>query len=320
MTAEHTYKKQGIVLHYYETTGSTFRELHSCLKNDLQPLVLIHAQGVDAASFKNVWTQLSKKYHVYAVDCYGHGKSLHNAEQYNVKAIGNAIICFIKDVVKRKVFLLGHSSGGLIAAYIASNTELCSYLILEDPPFFSSQGERRKKTFNYIDLSTVCHNFIHQSESRDFVLYYFSNQYAWNFFPEKSREKVKAKLTGAAAKYRKKHPQKNLKVIFWPKAALSGFQGMNNYDPLFGETFFNDSFHSEIPHENILKNIKCKAIFMKAQTNISKDGILMAALGEDDLKKISELVPSLQVIHFDCGHGIHIEKKKEFVKCLLKLK
>ncbi|MDE7323174.1 MAG: hypothetical protein K2N73_10735 [Lachnospiraceae bacterium] len=55
---------------------------------------------------------------------------------------------------------------------------------------------------------------------------------------------------------------------------------------------------------------------MKAQTNISKDGILMAALNEDDLKRVSELIADLQIVRFDCGHGIHIEKPKEFIECL----
>ncbi|MDE6627442.1 MAG: alpha/beta hydrolase [Lachnospiraceae bacterium] len=307
MASEQIYKKQGIELHYYE------------IKNDLQPLVLIHAQGVDAASFTNVWTQLSKKYHVYSIDCYGHGKSLHNAEQYNLTDISNAMIRFIEEVIKEKVFLLGHSSGGLIAAYIASNTELCKYLILEDPPFFSSQGEKRKNSFNYIDLSTVCHNFINQSEKKDFVLYYFSNQYAWNFFPEKSREKIKGKMIAMAAKYRRKHPDRNLKVMFWPKVALSSYQGMNHYDPLFGETFFDDSFHCGILHEEILKNIRCKTVFMKAQTKISEDGILMAALSEEDLERVSELIADCQIVRFDCGHGIHIEKPKEFIECVMGL-
>ncbi len=298
------YHKQDILLNYYE------------IKNDLQPLVLIHAQGVDAASFGNVWERLSKRYHIYSVDCYGHGESLHDAARYNIVDISKAVGSFIEDVVKEKVYLLGHSSGGLIAAYIASATELCSCLILEDPPFFSSQGERRKGTFNYIDLSTICHRFINQSESRDFVLYYFSNQYAWNFFPEKSREKVKQKLTGMAAKYRKKHPDKNLKVMFWPKYALSGFQGMNNYDPLFGETFYNNSFHSAVLHEDILKNIKCRTVFMKAKTSVSEEGILLAALSEEDLGKMAGLIADCKIVRFECGHGIHIEKPKEFVECL----
>ncbi len=307
MTEEHVYKKQAAELKYYE------------IRNNLRPLVLIHAQGVDSTSFENVWKALSAKYHVYSVDCYGHGGSLHNPKYYNIVDISGAIINFIRDTIKEKVFLLGHSSGGLIAAYIASSTDLCECLILEDPPFFSSQGSRRKNSFNYIDLSTVCHEFINQTAGKDFVLYYFTHQYAWNFFPEKSREKVKGKMTVMAEKYRRKYPDRNLKVMFWPKAALSGFQGMNNYDPHFGETFYNDSFHKDIPHEEILKNIRCETIFMKAKTNISEEGILMAALSEDDLKRVSDLIRGCRIVRFDCGHGIHIEKPKEFIECLMNL-
>lgn len=124
MEEKNLYQKQGMKLNYYE------------IRNGLQPLVLIHAQGVDATSFENVWEQLSVNYHVYSVDCYGHGESLHDADQYNIETIGRAIACFMEDVVQEKAFLLGHSSGGLIAAYTASQTKLCSCLILEDPPFF----------------------------------------------------------------------------------------------------------------------------------------------------------------------------------------
>lgn len=169
MLSENIYENQGIKLKYYEA------------KNDFQPLVLLHAQGVDSLSFAGIIKPLSKKFHVYAVDCYGHGGSLHDPSKYNVKDIGNAIIRFIEEVIGRKIWLLGHSSGGLIAAYIAAETEWCERLFLEDPPFFASQGERRKQSFNYIDLSTVCHEYLAQSDSKDFVLYYFSNQYAWNF-------------------------------------------------------------------------------------------------------------------------------------------
>ncbi|WP_010247686.1 alpha/beta hydrolase [Acetivibrio cellulolyticus] len=299
------YKNAEIKLHYYE------------IKNDLQPIVMIHAQGVDSTSYANVFKALSKKYHVYAVDCYGHGKSLHDAEKYNIKDISEAISQFIREVVKDKVVLVGHSSGGLIAAYIAATTELCSKLYLEDPPFFASQGERRFQTFNYVDLSTICHRFNNQLDEKDFVLYYFSNQYAWNFFPEKSREKIKEKLTAAAKRYREKHPDKNLKVPFWPKAALSGFCGMNDYDPLFGEAFYCDSFHSDIPHKEILRNIQCETVFMKAKTNKNDDGLLLAALDEEDLEQVLQLNPNCSSVRFDCGHGIHIEKEKEFLRVLI---
>lgn len=107
-----------------------------------------------------------------------------------------------------------------------------------------------------------------------------------------------------------------MKVLFWPKSALSGFRGMNQYDPLFGEAFFNDSFHSGIPHEELLRNIKCKTLFLKARTSIEQDHILMAALSEEDLNQVAELVADFQIVRFDCGHGIHVEKPKEFIQCL----
>ncbi|MDD3415300.1 MAG: hypothetical protein PHY47_15040 [Lachnospiraceae bacterium] len=39
----------------------------------------------------------------------------------------------------------------------------------------------------------------------------------------------------------------------------------------------------------------------------------MAALSEGDLERVSELVVDGQIMRFDCGHGIHIEKPREFI-------
>ncbi len=140
-------------------------------------LLLLHAQGTTSCSFDKVVIKLAKHYHVYLVDYYGHGKSSHNPEKYNLVSIGNDIIDFIENVICDTVTVLGHSSGGLIAAYIAAHSDKCQKLILEDPPFFSSWGERRYNTYNYKDLSSVCHNFLSQSKEKDFVYYYFINQY-----------------------------------------------------------------------------------------------------------------------------------------------
>ena len=289
-------------LHYYEA-------------GEGKPLVFLHAQGTDSTSFGSVIPKLAKQYHVYAVDCFGHGKSLHNPELYTLRACAEAVSDFIREVVKEKCTILGHSSGGLIAAQIAAETNLCERLILEDPPFFSCEGERRFSTFNYVDLSTVCHRFL-QSDETDFPLFYFENQYAWNFFPEKSRENVREKLTASARKFRTNHPEKNLKVPFWPKYALAGFVGMNNYDPRFGEAFYTNSFNDGLSHAEILKKISCETIFLKAKS-AEDNGILMCALSEEDLAEVVRLT-LCSVVRFDCGHGIHIEKKRDFLKVLLR--
>ena len=289
-------------LHYYEA-------------GEGKPLVFLHAQGTDSTSFGSVIPKLAKQYHVYALDCFGHGKSLHNPKLYTLRACAEAVSDFIREVVKEKCTILGHSSGGLIAAQIAAETNLCERLILEDPPFFSCEGERRFSTFNYVDLSTVCHRFL-QSDETDFPLFYFENQYAWNFFPEKSRENVREKLTASARKFRTNHPEKNLKVPFWPKYALAGFVGMNNYDPRFGEAFYTNSFNDGLSHAEILKKISCETIFLKAKS-AEDNGILMCALSEEDLAEVVRLT-LCSVVRFDCGHGIHIEKKRDFLKVLLR--
>ena len=119
------------ILNYYE------------VGTEKNKLLLLHAQGTNSCSFYSVVTKLAKHYHVYLVDYYGHGKSSHNPEKYNLVSIGNDIMDFIENVIFDSVAVLGHSSGGLIAAYIAAHSPRCSKLILEDPPFFSSWGERR---------------------------------------------------------------------------------------------------------------------------------------------------------------------------------
>ena len=280
-------------------------------------LLIIHAQSTNSSSYSDVIKELSKRFHLILIDCYGHGKSSHDREKYNIISQGDDLIEFIKYKTDEKISILGHSSGGLIACYVASKSDLCDNLILEDPPLFSSVGEKRFNYYNYNDLSTICHNFINQDEEEDFVYYYFMNQYMWNFFPENSRDKIRSKSCASALKYRKKHPDKPLKVRFWPKKFLEAFNGMEEYDPYFGENFYNDTFNCNIDYDKLLSEISCKTLFMKANTKIGDDDIIMGALTDEDLQRVTDLIKNITVEYFDCGHGIHNEKKKEFVKSVI---
>lgn len=292
------------ILNYYEAGTA---------KNNL---LLLHAQGTNSHSFSKVIKKLAKYYHVYMVDYYGHGKSSHNPEKYNLVSIGNDIIDFIDNVICDSVTLLGHSSGGLIASYIAAHSPKCIKLILEDAPFFSSCGERRYNTYNYKDLSSICHNFLLQEDEKDFVYYYFKNQYCWNFFPDESRDYIKEKLCNFASRYRAKHPDKNLKVLFWPKKFLEGFNGLQYYDPRFGEAFYSDSFNNNVDYNDLLSKIECETLFMKANTIIGKDGLLQGALSDEDLQMVAALIKNMKIKLFDCGHSIHTEKTIQFIETL----
>ena len=47
-------------------------------------LLIIHAQSANSSSYSGVIKDLSKKFHLIIIDCYGHGKSAHNKEKYNI--------------------------------------------------------------------------------------------------------------------------------------------------------------------------------------------------------------------------------------------
>ena len=85
------------ILNYYE------------IKSNKPKLLLLHAQGTNSLSFMSVINKLSKYFHIYLVDYYGHGKSSFNREKYNLVDIGNDIIKFIEDIIKDNVSILDNS-------------------------------------------------------------------------------------------------------------------------------------------------------------------------------------------------------------------
>jgi hypothetical protein len=94
---------------------------------------------------------------------------------------------------------------------------------------------------------------------------------------------------------------------------------MQYYDPRFGECFFDDSFNAGVDYNKLLSRIKCKTLFMKANTTIGEDGLLQGALSDEDLRQVNALIEDMKIERFDCGHGIHTDSPKQFVKAVLSI-
>ena len=93
----------------YETGDANIINYYE--KDNAHPILLIiHAQSTNAENYSNVVKDLSKKFHLILVDCYGHGKSSHNKEKYNIVSLGDDLIEFIKSKTNNKISILGHSS------------------------------------------------------------------------------------------------------------------------------------------------------------------------------------------------------------------
>lgn len=52
---------------------------------------------------------------------------------------------------------------------------------------------------------------------------------------------------------------------------------------------------------------------------MGEDGLLLTALGEEDLRCVLALIPDCTLVRFDCGHAIHGERPREFLAALREL-
>jgi pimeloyl-ACP methyl ester carboxylesterase len=97
-------------------------------------LVLLHGGSARWQSWDSILPQLSQRWHVFAPDLRGHGKSGW-AKQYRLKDFAADLASFLADVVKAPALLFGHSLGGMIALYTAAQyPEGILGLIVGDAP------------------------------------------------------------------------------------------------------------------------------------------------------------------------------------------
>jgi len=97
------------------------------------PLVLLHGLGRRWQVFLPVIPALSLRWHIFAPDLRGHGKSSRVARGYHGSQYSEDIACFLRERVAAPAVLFGHSLGGMLAMRLASHhPELVRALILGD--------------------------------------------------------------------------------------------------------------------------------------------------------------------------------------------
>ncbi len=273
------------------------------------PLLLIHGQSMQWEDYSRVLPDLARYYHVFAIDCHGHGKSSHETSKYAAVAIGQDFVWFIENVIGEASVVSGHSSGGILAAWIAAySPDNVLGLVLEDPPFFSVEPEEMENTFVWLDNFEVVHSFKNQSEEEDYVVYYFENSYIWGLFGD-----LRSLLARSTRKYREKNPGKPLKLWYVPYKWIHGTLYLDEFDLEFSERFYTGLWFEDFSQEETLAKIGVPTVYIKAETAYGKDGVLYAANSDEDAERVNRLIKSSEMITIKSGHDIHFEKPKEFV-------
>jgi pimeloyl-ACP methyl ester carboxylesterase len=280
--------------------------------NNGPALLLIHGQSMEWEDYSRVLPELSQYYHVYAVDCYGHGESSHDPSKYTGVAMGQDFVWFIENVIGEPCVVSGHSSGGILTAWIAANApEDVLGIVLEDPPFFKVEPDEMQNTFVWRESFEIVHNFKNQTVMDDYVTYYMENSYLFGLFGD--LRKLTARDTKA---YRTEHPGEPLKLWYLPYSWMHGTLYLDDFDIEFADTFYTGSWFEGFDQEKTLAGIDCPSVYIKAATQYGEDGVLYAANSDEDAEKVHSLLKGNEMTTIKSGHDIHFEHPNEFIRIM----
>jgi pimeloyl-ACP methyl ester carboxylesterase len=280
-------------------------------------LLLIHGQTGAWEDYVTVLPDLSKHWHVFAVDCYGHGKSSHDPSKYYLDVNGDALIWFIQNVIKSPTVVSGHSSGGLIAAYIAAHGgDLIAGAVLEDPPVFSTEKGYFEKTFAYVDTYQTMHDYLNSDPSESWEAYYLQHCLWGKLYVG---QQAMNGLANYAQQYRVAHPGEPVQFFFLPESVNFSFLYLPEYDLRFGDHFYDYSWQHGIDHATMLSEIKVPTIFLHAKESFTKDGILLAASTNEQARRAVSLMKNAELIELSSEHDIHRFHPQVFIDAVNQL-
>ena len=273
------------------------------------PLLLLHGQSTDLWSWAPVLPALARDFHVFTLDVPGHGGSAWDPDLYNGPVLGELFADFIAGVIGEQTIVAGHSSGGLIAAWMgAARPDEVLAVVLEDPPFFSSVLPRAEATWNHVELATACHDFLTQGDSEDFTAYLLERSRLFDLFgPPGERIRADALRRHIA------HPGQPVVLPYMPPAMNEVYRALEHYDPAFGLSFYDGSFHDLFDHADTLSALARPALLIHCDWN-TRDGVLLGAMDDGDAARAAMLLPDVRTHRARSGHGFHLERPGAFVQ------
>ncbi|MCC7372396.1 MAG: alpha/beta hydrolase [Chloroflexi bacterium] len=129
MLVERTFDTGTVSIHYVEEPS------------DGPPLLLLHGIVSRWQNFLNVLPALTPRFHVYAADLRGHGRSGRVPGRYGLMDYAEDVIALLRHLGNGPTVLIGQSLGSMISIGVASEApELVRAVVLGDPPLGAFDG------------------------------------------------------------------------------------------------------------------------------------------------------------------------------------
>lgn len=276
-------------------------------------VVLVPGQSMPWQSYQRVLPLLARRFHVFAMDVRGHGKSQHTPGQYSFSRCGQDLALFLREVVKRPALCAGNSSGGLISLWAAANApELVSALLMEDPPLFTTEWPRSKQ-------DTWVHGFfVHVVNTLPDLAGFFSTLR----IPTKGNLKLMSfprplawLLGGAIRRHQARAPGAPVDLRWLPLHVRLFVRGLSEYDVDFTRACTDGRMY-DLDHAATLQAVRCPSLLIQADSFRHPELGLVGAMGDDDVARAKEALPSLQVERWQSTHVVHLAAPKRYVAAL----
>ncbi len=276
-------------------------------------LLLLHAQTLDWYAYSQVLPALSERYHVFAVDYPGHGKTVV-PEDYAMTAnqIGSDLADFIQEVIREPVYATGNSSGGLLTVWLAANEpDWIKAAVLEDPPLFSSEYPAIEKTVADRLFEASYNALLDPAYSGNFLDYWLRN--GTEFFRKYAGPFSQPILSYAVRSYRNANPGRPLEIALVPASVQEMLRGLNTYDTRFGAAFYLGKWNEGFDHAKALQRIQCPVLLLQADFDFLEDGTLNGAMSQEMADRAAALIPDCQYVKVDAGHVTNLEVPDQFI-------
>lgn len=273
------------------------------------PLVFIPAQTATWEEYYLIMPMLADRFQVFAVTLRGHGKSSWTPGRYTFNQLGADMTAFLRDVVRRPAIVVGNSSGGVLAAWLAANApEHVKAIVLEDPPLFRCDYPNIKKTIVYegfLDLSKMA-----VANSGGYAALIANARPIP--IDASGKTLVMPKLARKVASFilawhQTFSPGTPLDLKLLPPIARLMIKGLTQFDGHFSRAFVEGTMGEGFDHAETLGRITQPVLFLHAKW-FMYEGRLAGALDDDDVARVRSLVKGAwKYVRMDCSHVIALD-------------
>jgi pimeloyl-ACP methyl ester carboxylesterase len=238
-----------------------------------EPLVMLHGGAWRWQEYLSLIPSLSQRWHVYAMDLRGNGRSEWVAGHYRLEDFAEDIVAFLRQL-NAPVVLVGHSLGGAIALMAAAHCpEKVKALIIEDSP---------------LDLDTYKKVV---DSSRDMFGLWLDLK--------KSASSEKELSLALADKYKDYPGVTSQWILFFAGCLWS-------LDPTYFDALLYDfnGFTKGYGAEAIMAKIKCPVLFIRGETKLG------AVMTDEEISRLTRNFSNVNYVQISgAGHLLHLEDR-----------